>query len=74
MHGLVERILLFPTWYLVNAVAPFLPKGHPWRGRWFTMEEWDHGATELTRGFSLALWLWLLAAILVTLAFKGYIA
>ena len=37
-------------------MSPFLPVGHPWRGRWFGLREWYDGRTPLTIAFDSFAW------------------
>lgn len=46
-----------PTWIVTNAIAPFLPKGHPWRGRYFTLNDRAENATEFTLKIGFYVWL-----------------
>jgi hypothetical protein len=50
------KLRALPTWILTNAITPFLCKGHPWRWRWFQLDDWHAGQTELCRKFDYALW------------------
>jgi hypothetical protein len=52
----MRRLLVFPTWVIVRIMLPFLPKGHPWKGRRFTLRDWAQGSTEANDLFSMAMW------------------
>ena len=51
------KFVALPTWLLVRATIPFLPKDHRWRGERFTLAEWRATETPLSRQFDWNLWL-----------------
>lgn len=58
-----------PTWFMTNLMSPFLPRGHPWRGRWFRLREWYNGRQPLAVVFDSLFWgvilpLWLTGLLL----------
>lgn len=50
------KVLMIPTWLLVNLMIPILPKTHPWKGKKFTLQDWTNGSTNITFSLSILLW------------------
>ncbi len=46
---IVNMIWAIPTWLLVIAMVPILPKKHPWKGTIFSLEDWTRGRTDSTK-------------------------
>lgn len=43
-----KGLTALPTWALVQAFRPFLPKDHPWKYKFFTLPDWEAGRTSFT--------------------------
>lgn len=52
----MEKYWGLPTWIMFRVYRRLLPKGHAWRHRRFTLEDWVAGETDLCRGFDLVFW------------------
>ena len=49
--------LSFPTWFLTLLMGPLLPKTHPWKGRYFPMQDWADCQTPLCKQLDWGLWI-----------------
>jgi hypothetical protein len=69
---LLFRIHAAPTWLITNAFtgAKLLPKSHPWRGKWFTLEDWHKCRTEVCWVFDTAFWISLIMIAVVLQSFR----
>ena len=61
----MKTIAVFPTWLLIRAMIPWLPRNHPWHGRRFGLSDWSRGATPLTVQFGLVYWMGLVLLAMV---------
>ncbi len=56
-----NSLIALPTWLLVRAAWPWLPKEHPFKPykpyKPFTLQQWHKGATPYCRRFDWALWI-----------------
>ncbi len=52
----MEKWMSLPTWLLTNLVTPFMPKGHPWHRRYFTLEDWAECQTPMCQEYDFGLW------------------
>lgn len=59
------KLLILPSWILINLLTTILPTKHPWYKRKFNLNDWSNGATSLTFGLSILLWSNLLSLIIV---------
>lgn len=50
------KVMMIPTWLLVNLLTPILPKNHPWKGKKFTLQDWTTNATDVSFAISIMLW------------------
>lgn len=65
MHSepsLLSQLRVFPTWYLVGLMGPFLPKGHPFK-QTPSLADWTRGATYECRLASMVFWLYTVAPV-----------
>lgn len=55
----MNKYLYLPTWLIVKSMWRFLPKTHGWKIRYdkcFSLENWAEHATDLTKEFSIMIW------------------
>lgn len=52
----MRKIMMLPTWVLVNIMTPILPKNHPWKNKHFSLKDWSDNATNLTFWLSFMMW------------------
>lgn len=60
----MKRLLVLPSWIIVRITLPFLSKGHPWKGKRFTLRDWSKGSTKLNDQYSLMMWVGLIYVII----------
>lgn len=64
---ILARLTCLPTWVITNASTMVLPKGHPWRGKWFTLADWHEHRSDFCRFFDMTLWIKLVSLIIILL-------
>lgn len=55
--SMLRIVSAIPTWLATNLYTPLLPKGHPWKNKWFGLVDWAEGESEVSREFDRGLWL-----------------
>lgn len=53
MTDIMKALGAFPTWAIVSALLPFLPKTHPWYRRTFSLRDWHAHQTPLCRAIDV---------------------
>ena len=64
------KLISIPTWLITNLLAPFLPKNHPWKHKWFTLSYWHVGQTPLCQWFDIIFWVSTTFAVVHLLSLK----
>lgn len=59
----MKKIIVFPTWILVNIFTNYLSKNHEWKNRKFKLKEWADGSTQLNDMLSILGWIYIIVVI-----------
>ena len=51
-----RKLLVLPTWIIYKIMAPWIPEGHVWKDRNFTLADWAEHSTLLNDGMNLMFW------------------
>lgn len=66
-------IRAFPTWCITLMAVPFLPKSHPWHGRYFKIKDWYDRQTKLCMYFDIFFWLTGIELVCLLIFIKLYV-
>lgn len=53
----MKKLAGLPTWVLMNAAMTFAPSDHPWKRKWFSLEDWTKGRSDLCKKYDLVFWM-----------------
>ena len=53
----MKKLLVLPTWLIIKFLIPFVPEGHPWKGRKFSLADWSEHSTPLNNQFGVFFWI-----------------
>lgn len=52
----MRKLLTFPTWLFVKLTKKYLPDGHIFKEKQFTLADWANNSTPLNDFFSIIFW------------------
>ena len=52
----MKKWIALPTWLLLGTMRHFMREDHPWKHRWFTLQDWYNGQTPSCRQFDWVFW------------------
>lgn len=56
---------------MTKLMLPFVPRTHPWYGRYFTLTDWHANATPQCRQFDYTGWVLFVSALVTVLILRG---
>jgi len=64
-----KKLVWIPAWSITFMMIPILPKTHPWKGRYLSLQSWADKGTPDAKILSLMIWATGVPAIVVGLWF-----